>query len=189
MTGDKIWTAVDGLSSATPLAVMAASEKPMEALDISWFQAFIGTIPGSMGETSVLACLLGAVLLLVTGIASWRIMLSMLIGAAVTATLFQMVPEPSSPLYSIPFHWHLVLGGFAFGLVFMATDPVSAAATPVGQWMYGILIGFLTILIRVANPAYPEGVMLAILMGNVFAPLFDYVVIRANVKRRKLRHG
>jgi len=191
MTGDKVWTAVDGVSSATPLGVMsaAADNAPLEALDITWFQAFIGTIPGSMGETSTLACLFGAALLLITGIASWRIMLSMLIGAVITVFCFQLVPNPANPLYSVPAHWHLVLGGFAFGLVFMATDPVSAAQTHIGQWLYGILIGFLTILIRVANPAYPEGVMLAILMGNVFAPLFDYFVIRANVKRRMLRHG
>jgi Na+-transporting NADH:ubiquinone oxidoreductase subunit B len=191
MSGDRIWTAVDGLSSATPLGLMAraAETDPTGVLDITWFQAFIGTIPGSMGETSALACLLGAALLLVTGIASWRIMLSMLIGAVVTALLFQLLPEPGNPLYRVPVHWHLVLGGFAFGLVFMATDPVSAAQTATGQWCYGLLIGFLSILIRVANPAYPEGVMLAILMGNVFAPLFDYFVIRANVKRRMLRHG
>lgn len=191
ITGDKVWTAVDGLSTATPLGAMAAStaKVPTDVLDITWFQAFIGTIPGSMGETSALACLIGAAILLITGIASWRIMLSMLIGAIVTTLCFQMVPEPSSPLYAVPAHWHLVLGGFAFGLVFMATDPVSAAQTVTGQWLYGILIGFLTILIRIANPAYPEGIMLAILMGNVFAPLFDYVVIRANVKRRELRHG
>ncbi len=191
MTGDTIWTAVDGISSATPLGALAAAttSNPLEALDVTWFQAFVGTIPGSMGETSTLACLLGAALLLVTGIASWRIMVSMLIGAVITVFAFQLVPEPASPLYSVPFYWHLVLGGFAFGLVFMATDPVSAAQTHTGQWLFGILIGFLTILIRVANPAYPEGVMLAILMGNVFAPLFDYFVIRANVKRRMLRHG
>ena len=191
MTGDRIWTALDGISSATPLGALAAATtgNPLEALDVTWFQAFVGTIPGSMGETSTLACLLGAALLLVTGIASWRIMLSMLIGAVITVFAFQLVPEPSSPLYSVPAHWHLVLGGFAFGLVFMATDPVSAAQTHTGQWLFGILVGFLTILIRVANPAYPEGVMLAILMGNVFAPLFDYFVIRANVKRRMLRHG
>jgi Na+-transporting NADH:ubiquinone oxidoreductase subunit B len=191
MSGDKIWTAVDGLSSATPLGAMvqASGQDPTAMLDITWYQAFLGTIPGSMGETSALASLLGAALLLITGIASWRIMLSMLIGAVATTLFFNMIPDPSNPLYAIPAHWHLVLGGFAFGLVFMATDPVSAAHTQAGQWMYGILIGFLSILIRVANPAYPEGVMLAILMGNVFAPLFDYFVIRANVKRRTLRHG
>ena len=191
MTGDRVWVAADGISSATPLTAMAASglANPVDAIEISWLQAFVGNIPGSMGETSVLACLLGAALLLITGIASWRIMASMLIGAVATALLFQMLPNPASPLYHIPVHWHLVLGGFAFGLVFMATDPVSAAQTKAGQWLYGILIGFLTILIRVANPAYPEGAMLAILLGNVFAPLIDYFVIRANIRRRKLRHG
>lgn len=191
MTGDKVWIAVDGISGATPLGAMAraTTPDPTAALDFSWFQAFIGTIPGSMGETSTLACLLGAAILLITGIASWRIMLSMLLGAVFTVLCFQFLIEPASPLYDIPLHWHLVIGGFAFGLVFMATDPVSAAHTHTGQWLYGILIGFLTILIRVANPAYPEGVMLAILMGNVFAPLFDYFVLRANVKRRILRHG
>jgi Na+-transporting NADH:ubiquinone oxidoreductase subunit B len=191
MTGDKVWTAVDGYSSATPLGAMAQGpvDDPTAILDITWFQAFAGTIPGSMGETSALACLFGAALLLITGIASWRIMLSMLLGAVVTGLAFQMVPDPTNPLYAIPVHWHLVLGGFAFGLVFMATDPVSAAQTHAGQWMYGILVGFLSILIRVANPAYPEGVMLAILLGNVFAPLFDYFVVRANIRRRMLRHG
>ena len=191
MSGDKVWTAVDGMSSATPLGamVLASPEDPTAVLDVTWFQAFAGTIPGSMGETSTLACLIGAALLLITGIASWRIMLSMLIGAVATALVFQTIPDPSNPLYAIPVHWHLVLGGFAFGLVFMATDPVSAAHTHAGQWMYGILIGFLSILIRVANPAYPEGVMLAILLGNVFAPLFDYFVVRANAQRRILRHG
>jgi Na+-transporting NADH:ubiquinone oxidoreductase subunit B len=192
MTGDKIWTAVDGISSATPLGAMAqavAPGDPTGVLDITWFQAFIGTIPGSMGETSTLACLLGAAILLVTGIASWRIMASMLLGAVITALCFNLIATPANPLYAIPIHYHLVLGGFAFGLVFMATDPVSAAQTHTGQWLYGILIGFLTILIRVANPAYPEGVMLAILLGNVFAPLFDYFVVRANIKRRIVRHG
>jgi len=192
MTGDKIWTAVDGISSATPLGAMAqavAPGDPTGVLDITWFQAFIGTIPGSMGETSTLACLLGAAILLVTGIASWRIMASMLLGAVITALCFNLIATPANPLYAIPIHYHLVLGGLAFGLVFMATDPVSAAQTHTGQWLYGILIGFLTILIRVANPAYPEGVMLAILLGNVFAPLFDYFVVRANIKRRIVRHG
>jgi Na+-transporting NADH:ubiquinone oxidoreductase subunit B len=114
---------------------------------------------------------------------------SMLLGGLLCATFFWLTGSDVNPLYSIPPHWHLVTGGFAFGLVFMATDPVSAAHTPVGQWLYGLLIGVLAILIRVANPAYPEGVMLAILLGNVFAPLFDYFVIQANIKRRRLRHG
>jgi Na+-transporting NADH:ubiquinone oxidoreductase subunit B len=191
MTGDRVWLAVDGLSSATPLGAMvqATPDDPTAILDITWSQAFLGNIPGSMGETSALACLMGAALLLVTGIASWRIMFSMLLGAVITAVCFNLVPNPTNPLYAVPVYWHLVLGGFAFGLVFMATDPVSAAQTHTGQWMYGILIGFLVILIRVANPAYPESVMLAILLGNVFAPLFDYFVVRANIKRRIVRHG
>lgn len=191
MTGDKVWTAVDGVSGATPLATLAQASpaNPTAALDITWFQAFIGTIPGSMGETSTLACLLGAALLVVTGIGSWQIMLSMLVGAVVTVIGFNLIPDPTNPLYAVPIHYQLVLGGFAFGLVFMATDPVSAAQTQAGKWVYGLLIGFLAILIRVANPAYPESVMLAILLGNIFAPLIDYVVIRANIKRRVLRHG
>lgn len=191
MSGDRVWVAVDGVSSATPLGIIAQGSlaDPLGGLDVSWMQAFLGTIPGSMGETSALACLLGAAVLLITGIGSWRIMLSMVIGAVATVWLLQLLPNPPSALYGVPAHWHLVLGGFAFGLVFMATDPVSAAQTLAGQWFYGLLIGFLSILIRVANPAYPEGVMLAILMGNVFAPLIDYIVLRLNVKRRVLRHG
>jgi len=187
MTGNSVWTAVDGVSSATPLAQVA--EASMQQLDVTWTQAFLGSIPGSMGETSALACLFGAALLLVTRIASWRIMLSMLIGGLLCSFFFFFFPDPANPLHAIPPQWHMVLGGFAFGLVFMATDPVSAAHTPTGQWIYGILVGVLSILIRVANPAYPEGVMLAILFGNVFAPLFDYFVIQANIKRRTLRHG
>jgi Na+-transporting NADH:ubiquinone oxidoreductase subunit B len=159
------------------------------SLDITWLQAFIGTIPGSMGETSTVACLLGAALLIVTGIGSWRIMLAMLIGAVATVIGFNLVPDPTNPLYALPIYYHLVLGGFAFGLVFMATDPVSAAQTQTGRWIYGLLIGFLAMLIRIANPAYPESVMLAILLGNIFAPLIDYFVIRANIRRRVLRHG
>lgn len=191
MSGDKVWTAVDGYSGATALTALPQADpaNPLAAMDYSWFQAFIGTIPGSMGETSTLACLFGAALMLVTGVASWRIMLSMLIGAVVTAIAFNLVPNPTNPLYALPAHYHLVLGGLAFGLVFMATDPVSAAQTFAGQWMYGLLIGFLTIFIRVANPAYPEAVMLAILLGNVFAPLFDYFVVRANIRRRLVRNG
>lgn len=191
ITGDRVWTTVDGVSGATPLGILASAQpgEVMQSLTWNWSQAFIGTIPGSMGETSTLACLLGALLLLVTGIASWRVMLSMLIGGAACATLFWLNADGLHPLREIPPHWHLVLGGFAFGLVFMATDPVSSAQTAAGQWLFGLLVGALSIMIRVANPAYPEGVMLAILFGNVFAPLFDWVVIQANIKRRRLRHG
>ncbi|MFW8601541.1 NADH:ubiquinone reductase (Na(+)-transporting) subunit B [Desulfobacterota bacterium M19] len=192
MSGDLVWTAVDGLSRATPLTTLAAAANgtnAVNALNITWMQAFMGVIPGSMGETSTLACLLGAVFLLITGVASWRIMLAMLLGGAAMAVGFQLTGSSVNPMFNIPFHWHLVLGGFAFGLVFMATDPVSAPHTQAGQWIYGLLIGALAILIRTANPAFPEGVMLAILLGNVFAPLFDYFVIAANIKRRKLRYG
>jgi len=192
MSGNEVWVAVDGVTSATPLAQIGeavSASQAMQNVDFTWAQAFIGTIPGSMGETSTLACLFGAVLLLITGIASWRIMASMLIGGVVCSLLFFFLADPANPFNGIPVHYQMVLGGFAFGLVFMATDPVSAAHTPQGQWMYGLLIGVLAILIRVANPAYPEGVMLAILLGNVFAPLFDHFVIQANVKRRMLRHG
>ena len=192
MSGDLVWTAVDGLSRATPLTTLAAAAKgtaAVQALNITWLQAFMGVIPGSMGETSTLACLLGAAFLLITGVASWRIMLAMLLGGAAMTVGFQLTGSAVNPMFTVPFHWHLVLGGFAFGLVFMATDPVSAPHTQAGQWIYGLLIGALAILIRVANPAFPEGVMLAILLGNVFAPLFDYFVIAANIKRRKLRYG
>ena len=191
MSGDAVWTAVDGVTGATALGQIASatgSGTPMDALSVTWFQSFLGTVPGSMGETSTLACLLGAAVLLITGIASWRIMLAMLLGGLGCGLFFWLQATASHPMYAIPPHWHLVLGGFAFGLVFMATDPVSAAHTVTGQWLYGLLIGVLAILIRVANPAYPEGVMLAILLGNVFAPLFDYFVIEANIKRRRLRH-
>ena len=191
MTGDQVWSTVSGVSGATPLAQLAAAQpgQVLQSLDWSWSQAFLGTIPGSMGETSTLACLVGAALLLVTGIASWRVMLAMTLGALACALWFWLTADGINPLREIPPHWHLVLGGFAFGLVFMATDPVSSAHTATGQWLYGLLIGILAIMIRVANPAFPEGVMLAILLGNVFAPLLDFFVIEANVKRRRLRHG
>ena len=192
MSGDKVWIAVDGVSSATPLAALAAAQdgaNPLEALDYRWWDAFLGTIPGSMGEASTLACLLGAALLLSTRIASWRIMFAMLLGAWALTTLFNLLPAAENPLYQVPFHWHVVLGGFALGLVFMATDPVTAPHTEIGKWCYGFFIGAMTIVIRVLNPAFPEGVMLAILLGNICSPLFDYLVIQANIRRRRLRLG
>lgn len=190
-TGDTVWVPVDGYTSATPLAKIAELDPGAGLADLpfTWTQAFLGTLPGSMGETSALACFLGAGLLLCTGVASWRIMGAMLLGGVLTALMLAHLPDPVNGLYTLPAHWHLVLGGFAFGMVFMATDPVSAAQTPTGQWLYGSLIGFLAILIRTVNPAFPEGVMLAILLGNVSAPLFDYFVVQANIKRRRLRHG
>ncbi len=191
MSGDQVWTAVDGISGATALSQFAGAGPGglMDSVSVTWLQSFLGTVPGSMGETSTLACLFGAFILLITGIASWRIMLSMLLGGLICSSFFWLQGSGVNPMYNIPPHWHLVVGGFAFGLVFMATDPVSAAHTPMGQWLFGLLVGGLAILIRVANPAYAEGVMLAILLGNVFAPLFDYFAIQANIKRRRLRHG
>ena len=189
LSGDRVWTAVDGYSGATALA--RAAEGGLEAVTatVTWMNAFLGLIPGSLGETSTLACLIGAAVLLLTGIGSWRIMLSVLLGAALTATLFNLIGSATNPMFALPFHWHLVLGGFAFGLVFMTTDPVSGAMTPHGQWVYGLLIGTMCILIRVVNPAFPEGMMLAILFGNVCAPLIDQLVLKRHIRKRGLRHG
>ncbi|MGK2904796.1 MAG: NADH:ubiquinone reductase (Na(+)-transporting) subunit B [Desulfuromonadales bacterium] len=187
ISGNSVWTAVDGVTGATALS--RAAEGGVQAVTAvsSWFDAFIGAIPGSMGETSTLACLFGAGVLVLSGIGSWRIMLSGLAGATVLSTLFVLAGSSTNPMFELGPHWHLVLGGFAFGLVFMATDPVSGAMTPEGQWLYGFLIGAMCILIRVVNPAFPEGMMLAILFGNVFAPLIDQLVLKAHIKRR-LRH-
>jgi len=142
---------------------------------------------GSIGEASTLAILVGGVFLLVTRVASWRIMVGTFLGMVVTALLFNAIGSETNPLFAMPWHWHLVLGGFAFGMVYMATDPVSAAMTDTGRFAYGALIGFMCVLIRVVNPAFPEGMMLAILFANLFAPLFDYSVVRANIKRRLAR--
>ncbi len=182
ISGDLVWIAekADAYSGATPLA-LAASGAPQTH---SIAEMFLGTIPGSIGETSVIAIAIGAFILLVTGIASWRIMLSAVIGGLFMGILLNVFATPTNPFMSVPFWHHLAMGGFAFGVVFMATDPVSGTHTETGKWIYGFLIGFLAILIRVLNPAYPEGVMLAILLMNVFAPLIDYYVVQANIKRR-----
>lgn len=192
ISGDAVWVAVDGVSSATSLGVMATADTAagMSAIgNVTWWQAFMGTVSGSMGETSVLACLIGAIFLIGMGIGSWKIMAGVLIGGMGLSTFFYLVGSETNPMFSMPPWWHLVLGGYAFGLVFMATDPVSAAMTDPGKWIYGILIGVMTILIRVINPAYPEGIMLAILFGNVFAPTIDYYVVQANIKRRLARNA
>jgi len=154
-----------------------------------WLQAFLGFIPGSMGETSTLACMLGAAFLLYTRVASYRIMAGVFLGMVGMSTLLNVIGSTSNPMFAIPWYWHMVLGGFAFGTVFMATDPVSAAVTDTGRWIYGALIGVMIIIIRVINPAFPEGVMLAILFSNMFAPLIDYFVVQANIRRRIKRHG
>jgi len=182
MSGDAVWVAVDGYTRATALGNAALGED----YGVTWLQAFLGNMPGSMGETSTLAILLAAVILIATRIASWRIMAGVAIGMIATTLLFNNV-ESTNPMFAMPFWWHFVLGGFAFGAVFMATDPVSAAMTNQGRWVYGVLIGVMCALIRVVNPAFPEGMMLAILFGNLFAPLIDYFVVQKNVKRRLAR--
>lgn len=187
ISGDRVWVAADGFTGATALGEAALGGVAAIESNFSWWAAFIGTIPGSMGETSVIACLIGAVVLIMSGIGSWRIMLSMLVATMASAYLLYVIGSDSNPMFSVPPHWHLVVGGFAFGLVFMATDPVSASMTQTGQWFYGTLIGVMVTLVRVVNPAFPEGVMLAILFGNVFAPLIDNFVVNATVRRRQLR--
>lgn len=190
ITGDQVWVAVDAYSSATPLGVAAlGGMDAITAARYNWWDAFIGLIPGSLGETSTLACLIGAVFLIYTKVGSWRIMAGVFLGMVGTALLFNALGSDIYPVMAMPWHWHLVLGGFAFGMVYMATDPVSAAMTTAGRWVYGILIGFMTVLIRVINPAFPEGIMLAILFANILAPLIDYVVIQINIRRRIRRHG
>lgn len=190
ISGNAVWTAVDGYSGATPLTLAVdGGVKAIEAAGFAWSHAFIGTIPGSIGETSVIAILLGAVMLLYTRIASWRIMLGVFLGMVATSLLFNLAGSDTNPLFAMPWYWHMVLGGFMFGLVFMATDPVSASMTDVGKWVYGALIGLMVVLIRVINPAFPEGMMLAILFGNLFAPVIDWFVVQANIRRRARRNG
>ncbi len=182
MSGDAVWVAVDGVTQATPLGLVAQGLEP--GLDLT--AAFIGMMPGTIGGESILAILIGAAILLATRIASWRIMLGCVIGLVGTVLLFNVIPS-TNPMFALGPVWHLMIGGFAFGAVFMATDPVSAAHTDTGRLIYGILIGFMCALIRVVNPAFPEGMMLAILFGNLFAPLIDNFVVQANIKRRLAR--
>lgn len=230
ISGDKVWTAVDGFSGATALGQMANTEaiaasvpavaeadSPViasinhisyawnapgesgalgsinfaegETLN-AWLNAFFGTIQGCVGETSTLLCLVGAAILIAAGIGSWKIMAGVVGGVVGTSALLNVVAtSEGNPMFQVPFWWHLVAGGLAFGLVYMATDPVSASMTEKGKWIYGALIGFMTVLIRVINPAFPEGIMLAILFGNVFAPLIDYFVVQSNVRRRAARYA
>ncbi|MEI6892917.1 MAG: NADH:ubiquinone reductase (Na(+)-transporting) subunit B [Pontiella sp.] len=207
ISGDKVWVGtahtafdnnpifgtvaenVDGVTMATPLAVAAAVEKGGDAIKamaeegFTLFNMTVGNIPGCIGSTSAIAILLGMIFLLITGIASWRVILSGIIGCAAMGILFNVLPL-DNPFASLPFVYHIVMGGFLFGIVFMATDPVSAAATNTGKYIYGFLIGALTVLIRVANPAYPEGAMLAILFMNVMAPLIDHFVVQGHIKKR-----
>ncbi len=191
ISGTNCWVPVDGYSGATPLAQWA--EGGIDALKdasgnaISWMDAFLGNIPGCLGEGSTLMILIGAFIILVTGIASWRIMLAVVVGAFLTSYALNAIGSDTNQMFSMPFSWHFVLGGFAFGTVFMATDPVSSSFTNGGKWAFGLLIGFMVVLIRVVNPAYPEGMMLAILFANCWAPLFDYLATQRNIKRRRIR--
>ncbi|KAA3660136.1 MAG: NADH:ubiquinone reductase (Na(+)-transporting) subunit B [Calditrichaeota bacterium] len=186
ISGDAVWVAVDGFSKATPLAEFADTTMQVSA---TWWDAFMGFIPGSMGETSALACLIGAFILIVTRVGSWQIMLSVVLGMVGFTYFLNFFGSDTNPMFAMTPAWHFVLGGFAFGTVFMATDPVSAAITDGGKWVYGLLIGILVVLVRVINPAFPEGMMLAILFGNVFAPIIDRIFLNRNIKRRLARNA
>lgn len=191
ISGDSVWVAVDGFSGATALAAGAAAE--VGAIDYSfgtqaWWDSFWGFVPGSVGEVSTAAILLGGAYILYKGIASWRIVLGVFFGMVATASLFNMIGSDTNAMFAMPWHWHLIVGGFAFGMMFMATDPVSASFTNTGKYWFGALVGVMVVLVRVVNPAFPEGMMLAILFANLFAPLFDYFVVQGNIKRRLARN-
>jgi Na+-transporting NADH:ubiquinone oxidoreductase subunit B len=193
LSGDKVWIAglsdtgitPEGFSGATPLGY--AAEDGLQGLsdNFSWFDALIGNIPGSVGETSVIAIGIAAVILLVTGVASYRIILGTFIGMIVMSSILNIVGSDTNPMFQVPWYWHFVIGSFAFGLVFMATEPVSGSGTDAGRWIYGALIGVTVVLIRVINPAFPEGMMLAILFANLFAPVIDHMVVSNNIAKRK----
>jgi Na+-transporting NADH:ubiquinone oxidoreductase subunit B len=187
LSGDAVWTAVDGYTGATALSVVASEGMDALRAQWTWMEAFVGSVPGSIGETSTLAIFIGGALLLLTRVASWRIMAGVMIGMIALSSLFNLIGSDDNLSFAMPWYWHLVTGGFAFGMVYMATDPVSAAMTDIGKWYFGILIGVMTVLIRVVNPAFPEGIMLAILFANIFAPLIDHFVVQANIKRRLAR--
>ena len=195
MSGDAVWTALpataalDGYSGATVLAQMRQMTTPFDGLNLSWWNAFIGLEPGSMGETSALACLIGAVVLIATGIGSWRTMAGVTLGTVGMALLFNGVGSATNPYYAVPFWWHMVAGSWAFATVFMATDPVTSPFSDTGRWIYGLMIGALIVLIRVLNPAYPESAMLVILFMNVMAPFIDYLLVQANLRRRGRRRA
>lgn len=202
ISGDSPWIAAnmlgakasstlpDAVSGATWLGKAATNKMALAGHNIfgaEWWNAFLGFVPGSMGETSALACLIGAVILIATQVASWRTMFGVVLGTFLTCLLLGNVQSETNHMFSVPFHWHIVTGGWAFGLVFMATDPVSSAFTEAGKFIYGFCIGIMVILVRVVNPAYPEGMMLAILFMNMFAPFIDHFYVQANIKRRLAR--
>lgn len=192
MAGDPVWTGIAGYGGTLSFSTAAAAG--MDAVvrsGVTWTDSFLGFVQGAPGETSTLACLLGASVLIVAGVASWRIMAGVAVGAVASALLFNALGGAfggeTAPIFTVPWYWHVTLGSFAFGAVFLATDPASAAATNPGRWVYGILIGFMIVLIRVANPTHPDGVVVAILLGNIFAPLIDYAVMRVNIAKRARR--
>ncbi|WP_088330594.1 NADH:ubiquinone reductase (Na(+)-transporting) subunit B [Lacimicrobium sp. SS2-24] len=186
ISGDAIWTAADGFSGATALSQAASGSLDYADTQL-WWDSFFGNIQGSVGEVSTLALLIGGLFIMYMRIASWRIVLGVLFGMALFSTLLNMIGSDTNSMFAMPWYWHLVTGGFAFGMLFMATDPVSASFTNQGKWAYGIMIGFMCVMIRVLNPAFPEGMMLAILFANLWAPLFDYFVVQGNIKRRMAR--
>lgn len=189
ISGDAVWTAVDGFTGATALSVAGAGGiDAVVSSGLTWMDAFIGTMHGSIGETSTLAIFIGGAVLLMTKIASWRIVAGVMIGMIALSMLFNTIGSDTNPMFSMPWYWHMVTGGFAFGLIFMATDPVSASMTNLGKWIFGALIGVMVVLIRVVNPAFPEGMMLAILFANLCAPLIDHFIVQANIKRRLARN-
>ena len=202
MSGDTVWTGglsryladgtayacgngvVDGFSGATPLVHAGQGIQSLESAGISFLDLFVGNVGGAVGETSVIAILLGAILLIWTGVASWKIMASSVIGALAVGFLANALATDATPYLQLPAYYHLVLGGFAFGTVFMATDPVTSAQTETGKWIYGFLVGALTVTVRLFNPGYMEGMMLAILLMNTFAPLIDHYVVEASLNRK-----
>jgi len=190
ISGNAPWVAVDGFSGATFLSAFNSGTPGMVdySWNTEWWNAFWGFIPGSVGEVSTFAILLGGAYILYKGIASWRIVLGVFGGMVITSLLFNAIGSDTNAMFAMPWYWHLVVGGFAFGMIFMATDPVTTAFTNTGKYWFGALVGVMVVLIRVVNPAYPEGIMLAILFANLFAPLFDYIVVQGNIKRRLARN-
>ena len=189
LSGDAVWTSVDGFAGATALSLGAAGGvEQVIGSGITWMDAFIGKVHGSVGETSTLAIFIGGAVLLIMRIAAWRIVAGVMIGMIALSLLFNAIGSDTNPLFAMPWYWHMVVGGFAFGMIFMATDPVSASMTNTGKWIFGALIGVMVVLIRVVNPAFPEGMMLAILFANLCAPLIDHFVVQANIKRRLARN-
>jgi len=191
ITGDKVWVAVDGFSGATALSQFSAPAQGVVndySMNTDWWNAFWGYIPGSIGEVSTFMVFLGGAYIIYKGIASWRIVLGVFLGMVATSFLFNQLGSETNAMFAMPWYWHLVVGGFAFGMMFMATDPVSASFTNTGKYWFGALVGVMVVLIRVVNPAFPEGMMLAILFSNLFAPLFDHFVMQGNIKRRLAHH-